>query len=143
MNAIIKACPIYREKIEIWDGTKYPYYVDGREIIIRFVGLNYDIPQMVVVDSLTDPIQGNLPSVNETTWIPYDPTVLFYEPVPFEFIHTEESQPQVIISIDGVEAVCHSLECGYTYKAPIASITNVELSGTTLTITGTDLTTNI
>ena len=26
MTAIVRTCPIYREKIEIWDGPKYPYY---------------------------------------------------------------------------------------------------------------------
>jgi len=143
MEAIVKTCPIYREKIEIWEGPKYPYYVDGRDLIIRYVGLNYDIPQMEVLDSIDSPIQGNQPSVNQTTWLAYDPSVLFFEPVPFEFIYTHETKPQVIISVDGVEAVCDSLSCGYQYKAPTAKITGVILSGTTLTITGTDLTTNI
>jgi len=115
MTAIIKACPLYREKIEIWDGPVYPNYHDGRDIVIRFVGLNYDIPQMEVLDSLDDPVKGNEPSVNQTTWIPWDPSRIFYEPVPFEFLYTEESSPQVIVSIDGVEAVCHSLDCDYNY----------------------------
>jgi hypothetical protein len=58
-TAIIRTCPIYREKIEIWDGLKYGYTQDGRDIMIRFVGLNYDVPQMEVLDGFSDPIQGN------------------------------------------------------------------------------------
>ncbi len=70
---------------------------------------------MEVLDSLDDAVKGNEPSVNQTTWIPWNPSRIFYEPVPFEFLHTEESSPQVIVSIDGIEAVCHSLKCDYNY----------------------------
>jgi len=64
---------------------------------------------------------------------------LFYEPVPFDFLYTAETQPQVIVSVDGVEAVCASLNCNYNYVAPTAQITGFSYSGTTLTITGTDI----
>jgi hypothetical protein len=48
-DRIVQACPNYREKIEVMNG---PYYVeDGRDILIRFVGLNYDVPQMEIIDS--------------------------------------------------------------------------------------------
>ena len=71
--------------------------------------------------------------------MPYDPSKLFYEPVPFDFLYTVESTPQVIVTVDGVEAVCASLNCNYNYVAPIAQITSFSYSGTTLTITGTDI----
>ena len=35
--------------------------------------------------------------------------------------------------------MCHSLDCGYRYKEPIAEITNVALTGNTLTVTGTSI----
>lgn len=46
--------------------------------MVRFVGLNYDIPQMEVLDSLDDPVKGNEPSVNQTTWVPWNPSRIFY-----------------------------------------------------------------
>ena len=61
-SAIVKACPNYREKIEIWDGPGYSYKDDGRDIIIRYVGINKNVVQMEVVDSLTSPVTGNEPS---------------------------------------------------------------------------------
>jgi hypothetical protein len=70
-------------------------------------------------------VSGNGASFNSTTWIDWDPTRIFYEPVPFEFLHTEESDPQVLVQVDGIEAVCASLNCGFRYKAPTAKITNV------------------
>jgi hypothetical protein len=75
--------------------------------------------------------------------MPYDPTKLFYEPVPFEFLHTVETSPQVIVTVDGVEAVCASLNCNYNYVAPLAEITSFSYSGTTLTITGTNIPTTV
>jgi hypothetical protein len=65
-----------------------------------------------------------------------------YEPVPFEFLYTNESAPQIIVTVDGIEAVCDSLSCNYNYEVPTASITDFSRSGTTLTITGTSLNTN-
>jgi len=60
--------------------------------------------------------------------------------VPFEFLHTAETDsPQVMISVEGMPAVCHSLKCGYKYVAPIASISSFTHSGTTLTINGVNL----
>lgn len=111
--------------------------------MIRFVGLNYDVPQMELIDGELEVVKGNSPFFNYTTWIQWDPTRIFYEPVPFEFLYTEESDPQVIVHVDGVEAVCHSLDCGYRYKEPSSIITNVELDGNTLSITGTNLPTTI
>jgi hypothetical protein len=29
-------------------GSKYNYYEDGRDFLVRFVGLNYDVPQMEI-----------------------------------------------------------------------------------------------
>ncbi len=77
--------------------------------------------------------------MNSTTFIPYDPTKLFYEPVPFDFLYTVETKPQVIVTVDGVEAVCTSLNCSYDYVTPAAEITGFSYTGTTLTITGTNI----
>lgn len=70
--------------------------------------------------------------------VPYGQSI-FYEPIPFEFLYTNEEDPQVIVSVDGIEAACDSLACNYNYVASTSSITDFSLSGTTLTITGTAL----
>jgi len=53
------ACPNYRDKIEVWNGPKYSYYEDGRDIIIRFVGHNFDVAQMEILNSDSMPISGS------------------------------------------------------------------------------------
>ncbi len=47
-DAIIRACPNYRDNIEVITGGKYNYNDDGRDFLVRFVGLNYDVPQMQI-----------------------------------------------------------------------------------------------
>ena len=53
---------------------------------------------------------------------------IFYEPMPFEYLYTNESSPQIIVSVDGIEAVCDSLQCNYNYISPTAQITSFSLS---------------
>jgi hypothetical protein len=43
------------------------------------------------------------------------------------------------VSVGGIDAVCGSLNCGYTYFQPTGYITGFSLSGTTLTINGVSL----
>ena len=75
--------------------------------------------------------------------MPYNQSRIFYEPIPFEFLYTIENNPQLIVSIDGVEAVCDSLNCDYNYVAPASLITGFTYDGTTLTITGSAFTNTI
>ena len=98
---------------------------------------------MTLVSSPTNPIAGNQVWLNSTTWIPYSSQNLFYEPIPFDFLYTAETQPQVIVTVNGTEAICASLNCNYNYVTPNASITGFSLSGTTLTITGQQFTSPI
>jgi hypothetical protein len=141
-DRIVHACPQYRDKIEAWSGPGYSYNEDGRDLILRFVGINYDVPQLQIIEDYTSLTGVNI-QFNSSTWIEYNPSRIFYEPVPFEFLHTAEDKPQVIVSVEGVEAVCASLNCGYSYVPPTAEITAFSYSGTTLTITGTSLPSSI
>lgn len=77
-DKINQACPNYKEKYDIWDGPKYNYVEDGRDIYLRFVGLNFDINQFEIVSSDEDPIVGTEAKTNFTTILPYDPTHIFY-----------------------------------------------------------------
>jgi hypothetical protein len=82
-------------------------------------------------------------SSNSTTWIPYSSQNLFYEPVPYEFLYTAESAPQVLVQVNGVEAACASLNCSFNYVTPPSEITDYSLVDGTLTIIGTGFTNDI
>jgi hypothetical protein len=88
-DRITQACPNYREKFDIWDGPGY--YEDQRDLLIRFSNLNMDIPQFEI--ETVNTIEATELVVNFTTPTEYNPKILFYEPVPFEFLHTNETKP--------------------------------------------------
>jgi hypothetical protein len=90
-DKIIQACPQYRDKIEVMDGPSQGYYQDTRDFLVRFVGVNADIPQLELISSDTLPLTGVDLKTDFTTFIAYNPQVLFYEPIPFEFIYTAET----------------------------------------------------
>lgn len=47
-DKIIIACPEYKDKIVVWEGTSFSALNEGREILIRFTGINGDVPQFQI-----------------------------------------------------------------------------------------------
>jgi hypothetical protein len=47
----------------------------------------------------------------------------FYEPIPLEFLSAAATNPQVLVTVNGIEAICHKLNCDYTYTSSLAKIT--------------------
>ncbi len=58
-EAIYVACPSYRDKIEIWTGTKYAYTANGREYYIKFFGISGDVPAFSLQSGVVTPLNGN------------------------------------------------------------------------------------
>jgi hypothetical protein len=143
LSRIIAACPYYLDKIDLSEGNSFSNYDDGRDFLIRFTYVNKDIPQWEIVSSPSNMTLGNEVFFKPTTWIPYSSQNLFYEPVPYEFLYTAETAPQVIVSVDGVEAACDSLNCSFKYIQSPSVITDYSLVDGTLTINGTGFTNDI
>ena len=143
--AIEAVCPQFKDKMAVWEGPAYGYnFLEGRDILIRFMSYNADPAQLTLKSASSPVLAGGDPSkpvpLKSTTLTPYS-TNLFYDPIPFEWLYTNESTPQVIVTIDGQIAICASLQCGYTYTGTPPLITGFSLNGLTLTITGTSLAT--
>ena len=69
-------------------------------------------------------------------------TNLLFEPVPMEFIRSYATQPQVIVKVNGLEALCVDLNCDYAYIDVTSEVTGQTLVGDQLTLTGTALPTS-
>lgn len=67
---------------------------------------------------------------------------LFFEPIPMEMLFTSVTKPQVLMTINGLEALCASADCDYEYVAPTSEVTAFTVSGQDVTITGTSLPTS-
>jgi hypothetical protein len=101
------------------------------------------VPQFIISDNSANPVVANNLNFNSSTEIEYNPKRIFYEVIPYEFLVVDDNTPRVSVTVDGHEAACDSLNCGYSYIQPTAKITGFSLSGTTLTISGSSLPTLI
>lgn len=64
-----------------------------------------------------------------------------FEPIPLEFLRTDAQTPQILVTVDGTQAICSGLNCDYTLAVPVEeATTQVYTAGSeTLTISGSSL----
>jgi len=100
-----------------------------------------DPGQFTIESSVSDPLTGDNITFTNSTVQPYG-TNLFYKTIPFEYLKTFEDRPQLIVSVNDLPAVCHNLNCNYTYVEPTGmKVTSFTYATDTrvLTLVGTDL----
>jgi len=71
-------------------------------------GMNSELPEGVVFNQSK--------AINAST-------DLFFEAVPFEMMRTYETQPQIIVKVGELPAVCHNLNCNFTYTMQVGEVT--------------------
>lgn len=56
-------------------------------------------------------------------------------------LKTYETEPQLIVTVGNLPAVCHNMTCGFTYVAPVGEVTSFTFDQSTskLVLTGTEL----
>ena len=63
-----------------------------------------------------------------------------FEPVPLEFLYSDAQQPQVLITVNGIDGVCPDFNCDYIYIDTESIIQDQQLTnGVDLTIIGVGL----
>jgi len=140
---IMRNCTGLYDKIQAVDAGEHAYSANGRSFFLRFQGINEDPGQFSIESSTTEPLTGENLTISQNTTIPYSSN-LFYEPIPFEMLKTYETEPQVIVTVDGLPAVCHNLTCNFTYIAAVGEVTAFTFTESTrrLSLTGTSFPTN-
>ena len=68
---------------------------------------------------------------------------LYYPFIPFEYLYTYETTPQITAKIAGLSAACKDLDCEYSYEAVTAEITSMNVNTLSVDIIGTNLPTDI
>jgi hypothetical protein len=139
-NQMMSGCDQMFEVTQIHGTTDYEYNDNGKAWLIRFVGINKDPGQFEIVSSETDPLTGENITFFHNTTIPYSSN-LFYEGIPFEFLKTYETEPQLIVKVNDDPVVCHNLTCDFRYIMPEGEITSFTFTESTrkLEIHGTNL----
>ena len=67
---------------------------------------------------------------------------LVWHVIPADYFYTRETNPQVKVTVDDMPALSTGMMCDYTYFEGESCITGFTLSGTELTITGSDFVTD-
>jgi hypothetical protein len=98
------------------------------------------VPLLSIVSDTTTPLTGEEINLSTENFVPFSPN-LFYEPIPFEFLRTYETKPQVLVTVNGEPAACHGLECDYQFIEPAGQITSFTYTESTriLVINGINL----
>jgi hypothetical protein len=136
--------PFLSSKIIVEDlGVKdQSYWENARRFAIVFEGMDANMPQCELVSAINDPITGENVVFEAMTLAEFGENLIF-EPIPQEMLYTAATRPQVLVNVDGISAACANLDCDYLYVDTTAQVTGQSLSGNTLTITGTDLPTDL
>jgi len=131
-------CDMFYDRFEVWESIEYGYKENGIGLIFTFQGVNEDVGQFEIVSDEDEPLSGDNMTMTFETIVPYS-TNLFYNPIPFEMLRTYETTPQLIVSVNGLPAVCHNLTCDYSYVEPVGEVTafTFDAATSTLAITGT------
>jgi hypothetical protein len=73
------------------------------------------------------PLVGKSISKKQSEVRPYGES-LSWDVIPGELFYTREALPQVIVSVDGLPALCTGLACDYTYLVGDALITSFSIA---------------
>ena len=108
--------------IQIFNGYKYDYNENGRSFAVVWEDYHGNPPDCYIESSTDNPLTGDNVTMNTTIVQEYGQNLMF-APIPLEFIHTDVTQPQVGIKVNGIDGVCPAFNCGYLYGDPTGSIT--------------------
>ena len=106
---------------EIGDSDE-PYWQNRRRFNVLFQGVEHDVPQCYL-DDASSGITGQNPYFTSETQVNYADHLL-WEAIPLDWLYTEATKPQVLVTIDGLPALCANLNCDYMYTLSGGSITS-------------------
>lgn len=97
-----------------------------------------DVPECICESSETVPITGQNVVYKSTVIQEYGEN-LFFEPTPLEMLYSDAEKPQVLITVNGIDAVCPGFDCDFVYVEAVGEITSQSLVDGAVTIQGTNL----
>jgi hypothetical protein len=115
--------------------------VDGIDWLLWFENTPETVGQFMIDQSDTALVGNNL--VIESTETSQRGPNVYYKVIPFEYLYTNEATPQVKVTVDNMEALCTTLNCGYVYETPAGTVDSMVVNGLTATITGTAMPTDL
>ena len=139
-NELEQAMPHLVFNTRTHDLGEYTYRENGAAFAVVFEGVNTPIPTCELLDSDTNPITGNSPQLTVTTIREYGVN-RYWDVIPYEYLMADMKEALIEITVDGLEAICPTMDCSYAYVADDAdmAISSQTLNGLTLTVGGIKL----
>jgi hypothetical protein len=124
--------------------SPYSHHTLGKQFYIDFSSYPDNPGQYEIVPYEENPLVGQNIQYSSESIIEYGKNLMFW-PIPFEMLETYEEKPQMIVEVDHMPAVCHSMDCGFMHIAAVGEVTSFTYSASTkkVTVTGTNLPDNI
>ena len=146
-------CPDYYYKVHVTRSEVY-----NSDTASTFAGYMYrltwddyriDVPQTEAIneDMSFGGVASNLPTFTQSTEWDAAQDHLFFNPAPYEWFYTAETEPQVTVTVDGKLGACKpGVNCNYkrvsaTPRVSSTATTDVNTNPVTITVTGTDFST--
>ena len=106
--------PHLQFKIYVRDINEHTYRENGVGFAVIFQDYHGDVPECTISSGSDSPLTGNNPLFSTVTEREYGKNLMF-EPIPLSMLYTDAQKPQVLLTVNGIEGVCPSLNCDYVY----------------------------
>ena len=106
-----------------WDGGAYHLKEDGNDIYCEFRGYRKAVTMFAFnVTDIEFPLSGNGVVTNETKRVISFSDNLWLDPLPYEYLFTAHTSPQIKVKVKGVPGVCNG-NCDYNYVEMASEVT--------------------
>jgi hypothetical protein len=131
-HALDRSVGFMVDKIEVISDGRFAHPENGISYMIWFYGMDYEVPLCHIQSSEDDPLDGDMSMRPNVTVIQTYAESLFFSTIPLEMVYTDSLTPQVLITVDGMPALCLDLNCDYTFIESESLVESQSLSDDSL-----------
>ena len=127
IDKIEDACPSLTGTFSVSvNDTVCKYNVDCIHYDLKFDYYTTNLNQFTIIDWEGKPLEGVGLEYHEFDLKQRGPGIM-YEAIPFEMIRTAHTNPQILVTIDDLPAICTGI-CDYTYEISNSLITDMSVN---------------
>lgn len=106
--------PFMAFRTKVQDLREYDYPENGLAFAVIFDDMDINVPLCSIESHADDPLDGDNLQLGVTEVQPFGVNK-FWKAIPMEFLRADGISDPVEVWVDGIEAICTTLACGFTY----------------------------